>query len=197
MTNKEEFIQIFNKKIIPKIPEARELLSFIESTDFFSAPASVCNHSAEPGGLCFHSLNVYDAYLELLSAEYDTIEFLKYSEAQLSLVALCHDLCKINCYSQETRNVKVDGQWTEKLVYTYKNKFCMGHGAKSIYLIQKFIPDFPDELLQAIYYHMGGMDNPNDGKDVSSVYAQNPYALFLHLADMIATFAREKRPDEK
>ena len=36
-----------------------ELISYLESSDFFEAPASTKYHLAEAGGLAKHSLNVY------------------------------------------------------------------------------------------------------------------------------------------
>lgn len=56
MDNKERFIEIFTSQI--HRPGAAELLEWLESTDFFEAPASTHYHGSYPGGLVEHSLNV-------------------------------------------------------------------------------------------------------------------------------------------
>ena len=55
--NKEEFSNIARENI--KREGIEELLKWIESTDFFEAPASAKFHLAEAGGLCLHSINVF------------------------------------------------------------------------------------------------------------------------------------------
>lgn len=55
MTNEERFKTIYRVKI--KRPGAEELLAWLESTDFFTAPASTKYHGAyPPAGL---SITVY------------------------------------------------------------------------------------------------------------------------------------------
>ena len=56
MENRETFKELFNAWV--KRPGAAELLAWLESTDFFEAPASTKYHGAYPGGLLEHSLNV-------------------------------------------------------------------------------------------------------------------------------------------
>ncbi len=42
------------------------LLEYLNcNTDFFSAPASPSHHLDEPGGLCLHSLNVFETLLRI------------------------------------------------------------------------------------------------------------------------------------
>ena len=67
MTDKERFIQIFKEKITRE--GSAELLNYLcsESCDFFTAPASTRYHGAEVGGLCRHSLNVYDCLVDIMN----------------------------------------------------------------------------------------------------------------------------------
>lgn len=58
---RNSFINIFKSSIIPKREGADKLLQWIESTDFFRAPASTRFHGAFEGGLCNHSLAVYES----------------------------------------------------------------------------------------------------------------------------------------
>ena len=56
MTNAERFKEIFSSQITRE--GAAELLAWLESTDFFTAPASTKHHGAYPGGLVDHCMNV-------------------------------------------------------------------------------------------------------------------------------------------
>ena len=62
---KEEFIRIYKSNIHREGSE--ELLLYLERSDFFEAPASTRFHLACGGGLCIHSLNIYERLLELMS----------------------------------------------------------------------------------------------------------------------------------
>ena len=65
--SKERFIEIFKKEI--KRDGSTALLDFLlsKNSDFFTAPASSRYHCAYEGGLCEHSLNVYDCLVDQLS----------------------------------------------------------------------------------------------------------------------------------
>ena len=62
MTNKEEFLQIYNEYV--KRQGSQEFLDWLLKTDFFTAPASTKYHGACEGGLLLHSLNVYKTLRE-------------------------------------------------------------------------------------------------------------------------------------
>ena len=94
MTNKDRFIQIYKEKI--KRDGADRLLDFLcsDGCDFFSAPASTRFHGSYPGGLCEHSLNVYDCLCDYLSRPRVKEEYgLEFSDESVAIVALLHDLC--------------------------------------------------------------------------------------------------------
>lgn len=142
-----------------------DLLKWLEESDFFTAPASRAYHGAYIGGLCEHSLNVYDEAKRLLSA-YPEVEV---SDETVIISALLHDLCKVNFYATEKRNRKNSetGQWESYDAFTIKEKFCYGgHGSKSVFLAQNFIKLTPTEAI-AINCHMGSWDG---NKDVGSAY---------------------------
>ena len=110
MTPKEEFIAIFTENI--KREGARELLAWLETTDFFTAPASTKFHCACEGGLVQHSLSVYHTLMERYFEEGTD------NPESFAIAALLHDLCKANFYKVSTRNVKNEetGSW-EKVPY--------------------------------------------------------------------------------
>ena len=65
--NKDRFIQLFNKHITREGSD--KLLKWLIDSDFFTAPASSKFHNAVTGGLCDHSLNVFDRAVELIENE--------------------------------------------------------------------------------------------------------------------------------
>ena len=153
-----------------------------EETDFFTAPASTKYHGAFEGGLLKHSMNVLDCLDES-----------GYDKKTTIIVALLHDICKANCYGKETRNVKENGAWIQKEVYTYQDELPLGHGEKSLYIISKFIK-LTDEEAAAIRWHMGGFDSAFRGGDrgLNIAFEKYPLAVLLHLADMKATYIVER-----
>ncbi len=187
MTDKEEFLKIYNDNI--KRPGAQELLDWLSKTDFFTAPASSRYHCACEGGLLMHSLNVY----KVLRERY--FEDNKDSEESFAICALLHDLCKAQFYKVSTRNVKNEatGQWEKVPYYSVDDQFPYGHGEKSVFLIERFVRLKTSEAM-AIRWHMGGFDEASKGGgfSISLAYEKYPLAVKLHLADLEATYLREK-----
>lgn len=173
------FEEIFRTHI--KREGATELLKWLKSTDFFTAPGSTRFHDCYAGGLADHSVKVFDEFLCLLKA-YPEV---KVSAETAAIVTLLHDVCKANCYKTELRNKKNErGQWIQVPVYTFQEDFSFGgHGSKSVYLIQKFMK-LTDEEAVAINCHMG----PENGNwAVSDAYRAYPLAFLVHTADMAST----------
>ena len=159
-----------------------ELMEWLESTDFFQAPASTKYHEAYSGGLEEHSVKVYHELHRLLKAYPE----LAVSDETIAIVSLLHDVCKANCYKVEYRNRKNEatGQWEKYPAYTFNEDFCFGgHGSKSVYLIQKFMP-LTDQEAVAINCHMGASANDYSVFDSFRAY---PLAFLLHTADVSAT----------
>lgn len=67
--NKEEFLSLCHKYI--KRDGLDKLLAWLESTDFFTAPASTKYHLCVEGGLCQHSLNVFHRMVSLCNYYFD------------------------------------------------------------------------------------------------------------------------------
>lgn len=185
MNRKDEFIQLYTQHI--KRPGADKLLAWLEESDFFTAPASTRFHGNYEGGLCEHSVNVWEELVRLLKA-YPEVRVTAESAA---IVTLLHDLCKVGCYAQELRNTKVNNVWVSRPVYVFKEDFCYGgHGSKSVYLIQKFM-NLTEAEAVAINCHMGPWDrNPSD-YSLGGAFEQYPLALLVHMADASATYIRE------
>lgn len=189
---KDEFIKIYTDSI--KRSGAEKLLKYLESSDFFDAPASTRFHSAYEGGLCSHSINVYKRLLFNIQNEFGEEWEKYYSNETIAIVSLLHDLCKVDYYKKDFRNVKEDGQWVKKEIYVKQENLPYGHGEKSVYIIQSFFNLTREEAL-AINWHMGGFDSRVKGGDgsISEAYALFPLAVMLHVSDLEATYLDEKR----
>ena len=62
MTTKEKFIEMAKNITRPGIDE---MMAWLETTDFYVAPASTKFHGAQAGGLCAHSITVAKRLVEL------------------------------------------------------------------------------------------------------------------------------------
>ena len=187
MDYKQKFIEYYQANIHRE--GADRLLEWLQTTDFFTAPASTRYHCACPAGLVMHSINVYEVMMEKhYDPETDSAE-------SFALCALLHDVCKAQFYKVSSRNVKNErtGQWEKVPYYVIEDAFPYGHGEKSVFLIERFVRLKPAEAT-AIRWHMGGFDDAARGGNfsISVAYDKYPIAVKLHLADLEATYLREK-----
>lgn len=187
---KETFITLCRDNI--KRDGLNSLLDWMENeSDFYEAPASTRFHGNYQYGLVEHSLNVYNALMELAKQFH-----LNVSIETLTIASLFHDLCKANYYVLGTRNVKDEetGVWRKEPFYKSEDQYPIGHGEKSVILLMKHMRLTDDEIY-AIRWHMGGFDNAVKGGDYASgkAYEICPLAVLLHVADMVASYLMEGR----
>ena len=183
---KKEFFDIYQNNVTRD--GAETFLNWLQTTDFFTAPASTRFHGACKNGLVMHSVNVYNVLKDKHFEDGDNAE-------SFALCGLLHDVCKANYYTESTRNVKNDktGEWEKLPYYSVNDVFPYGHGEKSVFLIERFIRLKPAEAV-AIRWHMGGFDEAVKGGSyaISDAYKEYPLAVKLHLADLEATYLLEK-----
>ena len=166
-----------------------KLVDWLETTDFYRAPASAMFHGNYAGGLIDHSIHVLEE-LKKLCAFYCPG---KYTEESIAIVALFHDLCKVNFYTESTRNVKDDrtGQWYKVPFYKKQELNPIGgHGSKSMFLVMYHM-HLTDIEAAAINCHMGPWDKQDYGNP-GDVYENNELAWLLHVADERATYYRDE-----
>ena len=193
---KDEFVSVFESCI--EREGSRQLLAFLLSpnSDFFEAPASTRFHGAYEGGLCEHTLNVYYSLRNYLDRERVRDDYgLEYDDETIAIVALLHDICKVNVYKQGFRNVKNEetGQWEKKPVYEFKDSLPYGHGEKSVYIISGYMKLKREEAF-AIRYHMG-FAGEEDDRRVGQAFEMFPLALALSIADIESTYFIEGKQD--
>lgn len=228
----------------------KELISFLNESDFFQAPCSTKYHLAKRGGLAEHSLNVYNLL-------YEKVNRYKVNVPGDSIIVcgLSHDLCKVNYYQEGgdncsdsqysylcnlweqkhdiVLNAKINLDDTTKLfgqdgkllrsiptssatilidwlknrprdlfpelpvVYSVKDNLPLGHGEKSLSVLQDFIKLTDFEKL-AIRWHMGAWDL----SDYSGRWAFNnankmtPLITLLSTADFEASNLLEREEGE-
>ncbi len=198
---KDRFVELYQQLITR--PGADKLLAWLETTDFFEAPASTRFHLSCPGGLVEHSIHVYHRLHDLFVSERQNKEnepFIELSDSEEETIAICgllHDICKANFYAVEMRNRKNEqGQWEKYPFYVVNDQLPYGHGEKSVYIISGFMKLTREEAM-AIRWHMGFSDNDfrAGGFSVGNAFEKFPLALLTHMADLQATYLDEPRED--
>ena len=189
---KRKFIEIYRSKI--KREGADKLLEFLEGSDFFTAPASTRYHGSHEGGLCEHSINVYECLCDYMARpRVKELYGMNYSDESIAIVSLLHDVCKTNFYVETTRNVKENGVWKTVPYYSIDDQLPYGHGEKSVYMISAYMKLTRDEAF-AIRYHMGFAESNNVTyiNNVGKAYEMFPIAFAVSVADMEASYYLEE-----
>ena len=181
--NKERFITLLkttNRAGVDKI------IKYLETTDFFEAPASTQYHENYTGGLCEHSLKVYDTFKKLHKAFNLDINI-----NSIIIMSLLHDVCKVNTYTKDKKNQKIGQNWVTVDYWKRNDDYPIGHGQKSIIQIQKTGFILTDLEILSIAAHMNGYEE-SKYFNASNIYDKNELTIWLHLADMIATYKDRK-----
>ena len=216
---KDKFIEIYKENI--RRPGAEKLLTWLESSDFFEAPASTRFHLSRPGGLVEHSVHVYERLLKLYKVEkanpaYPGTPYIPTVE-EMESIAICgllHDICKVGCYKSEPKNQKTydpekvkkaqkwqikhdalgDFIWETVMGYKFDEDFVYGHGEKSVYIASAFMKLTREEAV-AIRFHMGPWQD-GEKQNAGKAFEQCSLAALLHIADMMATYLDEADNEE-
>lgn len=206
--NKQEFLNLLMSVDRPGMDKLIVWLTS-DKCDFFTAPASAGYHGNYKGGLCEHSLNVYKAALQMRDNVLSLSK--KYSESvseicpddSIIIATLLHDLCKVNLYETEIKFTKDESnQWRQYESYVINDKFPMGHGEKSVFLLQKLGLQITGQEALAIRHHMGIFDAGAVISDyLKHAYNQTmntvPLAVILVMADAFASYTMEDMIDRR
>ena len=174
-----------------------DLLKFINDSDFYYAPASSRFHGAHQGGLLEHSLQVNKDMTTIYSSfrERGRLKDGQINLHSIIIASLLHDICKVDFYKQDVRNVKTNGVWEQVPVYTIDDKMPLGHGEKSVMILQRYIELTTDEIY-AIRWHMAGFDDTAKsyagGLQLSAALDKSPLLVMLHMADLAAVYLMSK-----
>lgn len=202
------------EEIVKKVnrPGFEKLLKYVRTSDFYTAPASTRFHLACEGGLLQHSLNVYDCLMEKKKNPVWEPVLAAIPEESLIIVALFHDICKTKFYKKTTRNQKTydkekvqaaenwqrkhdqagDFIWESVETYTVEDQMPLGHGEKSVMILQQYITLGIQEVF-SIRWHMGFAEDQNNINNVSLAMEKYPLVLALFEADMEASKLLEEK----
>jgi len=179
-----------------------KVIEFLRTTDFYVAPSSASYHSNYQGGLLDHSLLVYSLafkYREGLIAMMPELEE-KIPEDSLIISTLLHDICKNCFYKQDMKYLKdYNNQWQSYLGYEIDDSFPIGHGEKSVIMLQDLGLQMTPEEMLTIRYHMGAWDGAMLTNDVKFSYsaAMNKYPMMVLVqsADNTSSLVFEKKSE--
>ena len=162
-----------------------DVISFLEKSDFFIAPASTRFHGNYEGGLAEHSLKVY----EILKSKLDKKEIdINVNDDTIIIVALLHDICKCNFYKVDYRNAKNErGDWEKVPYYTVDDTIPYGHGEKSVMMLTEYMK-LTNEEKYAIRWHMGFSEPKEQYQTLGIAFKKYPLALLLFEADLESTY---------
>lgn len=163
------------------------LIGWLDTTDFKTAPATTKYHGVYAGGLVKHTLDVFNRIFTIMNFEYGDNR--PYDKESIAIVSLLHDLDKVNKYKVEYRNRKDEnGNWVQEPVYVVKPTFerlVYGNPSENtIYIIEQFIKLSYDEKM-AILYQSGGIydNNPDSIYRAMNAFKVCPLAYYLYTAD--------------
>lgn len=199
--NKQRFVSLCHEHIHRDGLE--KMLAYLENTDFYTAPSSAMFHLNEDGGLCQHSMNVFDTLCQIY--EQIALPHIRggvspYTEEipmeSMAITALFHDICKIKLYHKTERWKKdAHGKWMSYPGYELKDDFPFGHGEKSCLMLSWYMRLTPEEML-AIRWHMGmydaGEGNSNTRRTFFNATERSLLACLLQTADFLSSKIMEK-----
>ena len=178
----QEIINLLNKTNRPGMDK---LISFLQKSDFFKAPASTRFHGAFEGGLAQHSMKVYEILKEKVKTSVIPLDI---KEESILIIGLLHDICKVNFYKVDYRNTKNSlGVWEKVPYYAVEDTIPYGHGEKSVMMISEYIK-LTNEEKYAIRWHMGYTEPKELYGTIGEAYKKYPIALLAHEADLEATY---------
>ena len=166
-------------------------MTWLEQTDFFTAPASSKYHGNYEGGLVEHLINVLQFalhnfnYLVKVKPEYE------YLRESVIISALFHDLCKVNFYVKKEKWKKDENnKWISYSGYEVKDTLAIGHGEKSMYLANKYISLTEAEAM-AIRWHMSNTEVSVNMAGSPQAYSYNraidhPLVRLIMAADQLS-----------
>ena len=158
------------------------VLEYMESNGFFTAPASVSNHNNNEGGLAKHSLDVYEEAMRLNSQLARPLP-----TTSVTLCSLLHDICKSDQYYMNDKGVACRDN----------EKIKRGHGVRSMFILKRrclFPLNYDEEM--AIWWHMRCPDFHSSPHERERRESENiPLCRLIQEADRNAANQSGKKKD--
>lgn len=121
---------------------------------------------------------------------------------RIAICALFHDICKVHFYKPTVKWFKDErNSWHSYNSYEIDDAFPLGHGEKSVIVIQQFMLLRPDEIC-AIRFHMGMSEgglflNPYVKSALQKAMNDIPLVGLIIQADFFASFMMEREFNQK
>lgn len=163
----ESALQSTNRNGIDKV------IDYLRNTDFYYAPSSTKFHSNYQGGLLDHSILVLSTAAGLRDAMVKIKPELvdRLTDESLIISCLLHDLCKVGFYVPKEKWKKDENdKWVSYRGYDVEDTFPIGHGEKSVILLQWLGVELTIDEMLAIRYHMGLWTTSVDCGDANRAY---------------------------
>lgn len=198
-----ELVEKFESLLLSTKREGVEaLLDMIRKSDFYTAPASTRFHGSYEGGLLEHTMNVYERAIEKFETQNTfwnrVCQDKGYKRENIIISALLHDICKTYFYAVEFKNQKVYSEngskqdvkgrfdWETVPCYVIDDKMPLGHGEKSVMLIEQYMKiETPERY--AIRWHMGAYEGKDNWNTLQQAQEKYPISLLIHEADVEAS----------
>lgn len=194
--NKKEFIEHVHEIDRPGA-DIDSLVTMLEASDFFTAPATSNSFRNYTGGLCEHAINRYLEMSKMITAcSVPPVE-----KNSILITGLLADLGKMNYFEPSVINKKVYSDagkkrdevgtfdWVAEMGWRIRDpreRFIFGSlGQNAERYITDYIPLTQEESAAIIHLH-DDYENPNF--NLASLYLTYPLAVLLNCADKVAAF---------
>jgi hypothetical protein len=150
-----------------------KVIEYLRNSDFYYAPSSTKFHSNYQGGLLDHSILVLSTAAGLRDAMVKMKPELvdRLTDESLIISCLLHDLCKVGFYVPKEKWKKDENdKWVSYRGYDVEDTFPIGHGEKSVILLQWLGLSLTIDEMLAIRYHMGLWSTSVDCGDANRAY---------------------------
>lgn len=193
MNIEENKAKIFNLLKSTKRKGIDNVISELDKSDFYIAPASSKFHGNYDGGLAEHSLNVYiqAMYIKKVQQKIRPDIINNINDNSIILCSILHDICKIGYYKKVKKWRKdPNNKWEEYETYDSDSKSMpLGHGEKSVIMLLKWGLELTEEEMLAIRWHMGAFDKPGyyASEQNFNESSKIPLVSIISCSDMLAT----------
>lgn len=189
--NKSQFITLFSNVSRPGI---LELLSFLDKSDFYEAPATAIGYGNYKGGLCEYALHTYDNLVQLCKIKTKT-----YPQDTLKIIGLLSNLSKVDYYEEQVQNRKTysstgsrkdaGGTYDWEVVKGYRVKeygrrpLNYGNLQVNAYIVlNNFIPLTAEETLTILNINCSTENN----RELFTALEECPLLVLAHCASILA-----------
>ena len=153
-------------------------MKWLQSTDFFTAPASTRYHGAYEGGLFDHCMNVTKTLMQMTKLGLISWE----RQESPVIIGMLHDATKIGAYVRDPYGVS----WVRNPEAIQISPI---HGEDSVLKIKQHM-ELTEEEEYCIRWHMGAYET-DQWDEYDKAIRKYPNVLWTHTADMFASKVME------